>query len=66
LKLSPATPAPTTGGAAVRIELDDDIGHLVHDPDIVLGVDADHMREEESVDADADFLDVDAFLVKLE
>jgi hypothetical protein len=52
--------------AAVRVELDDHVGHLVHDPHVVLRVDADHVREQESVDTDANFIDEGAFLVELE
>jgi hypothetical protein len=51
---------------ALRIELDDHVGHLIDDPDIVLRVDADLIGEHEAIHVMAEFFDETAIAVELE
>ena len=52
--------------AALRIELDDHVGHLIHYPDVIVWIDADLGREHEAVGILADFTDELAARIKLE
>ena len=59
-------PAEHHHDAALGVELDDHVRPLVHDPDVVVLVDADRVRELEAVEALADLADEVAVLVELE
>jgi hypothetical protein len=52
--------------AAIGIELDHHAGHLIHDPDIVLRIDADLLRNHEPVRVLADLADELSSLVELQ
>ena len=62
----PAAAADHHQHLALRAELGDQVGALVHRPDVVVLVDADRVREFEAVVALADFLDEGAVVVEFE
>src|SRR5262249_19976184 len=59
-------PAEHQLNASVRIEFDHVARSLIGDPDVVLRIDADRLREIEAVDADADLAHELAGLIELE